>query len=149
MSFDTKKTIPFHLNKIIDSLDTLKASRKEFISISKVLIKLAKEEPDLKDFVDEIFSISKSYYDLLNIGSDFEQGELEESYNSLICKLTEKKQKSIERTGFRKNSIDKDIDLINLAYRVLSDKDKRSVYDNNLQLNKKIRENFTPKELSD
>ncbi|WNE41953.1 MAG: DNA polymerase III PolC-type [Mycoplasmataceae bacterium] len=149
MSFDTKKTIPFHLNKIIDSLETLKASRKEFISISKVLIKLAKEEPDLKDFVDEVFSISKSYYELLNISSDFEQEELEESYNSLICRLTEKKQKSIERTGFRKNSIDKDIDLINLAYRTLSDKGKKSVYDNNLQLNKKIRENFTPKELSD
>lgn len=150
MTFDTDKSIPFRLNKLLDSLETLKISRKEFISISKVLLKLSKEEPNLKLFTDIIFGSEKNYYEIFKIDKDFDIEQLNEEFNNIVNSFKEDKIKFDEKPNSKsKDRIDREFAFVENAYNTLTDISKKEIYDSKLEINRKIKENFTLRELND
>ena len=147
MTCDTKKSIPFRLIKILESLDSLKASRKEFISIAKVLLKLAKEEAAIQDFTDNIFGDGKNHYQLLGVTESFEDEELKIAFDNNNAIKQELLAKSASARSADK--VRKEIEQLTTAYETLLDPAARVIYDRELQINKIVKEQFTTREIND
>lgn len=147
MTCDTKKSIPFHLIKILENLDSLKTSRKDFISIAKVLIKLGKEEDSIGAFADNVFGYNENYYELFNLKEDFSNEDLKNSFDRIV---NNKRELLNENSSAR--SIEKcknEIKSLTNAYNVILDEEKKSIYDKEIKINEIVKKNFTFQEIND
>lgn len=147
MTCDTKKSIPFRLIGILESLDSLKASRKEFISIAKVLLKLGKEEANIREFTDNIFGDNKNYYELLGITESFSEVELTTAFET----VTVAKQQLIDNSPSQRSAdkLRRELELLKYAHQILADSETKFTYDRELKINKIVKEEFTSREIND
>lgn len=147
MTCDTKKSIPFRLIKILESLDSLKASRKEFVSIAKVLLKLGKEDTTIQDFTDNIFGDGKNHYQLFGVTESFDDEELKIAFDSNNATKQELLAKSPSARSADK--VRKEIEQLTNAYQTLLDPEARVIYDREMRINKIVKEQFTTREIND
>ncbi len=152
MTFDTERSIPFRLGKLLSNLDTLKVNRKEFISISKVLIKLAREDEKVREFTEVIFSPEKNYYELFGLDEDFLPEQLNNSFDLVVASLQRKSGVGGQngRVGLRlREKVLKETEYLKTARDTLLSGDRRKLYDRKLEIQKKVRKNFSPRDFSD
>jgi DNA polymerase III subunit alpha, Gram-positive type len=147
MTCDTKKSIPFHLIKILEKLDSLKTSKKDFISIAKVLIKLGKEEDSIRTFANNVFGYNENYYEIFNLKKGFNDKDLKDSFDRIVTEKHELLNGSNSLRNIEKCK--KDIDILINARDVILDEEKRSIYDKELKINEIVKKNFAQQEIND